>query len=103
MNDKPTAWQCIRNINEHSALLLLMLLICTDLVFIALHSINGLTSILNSGLFSFERDRSYPEMYQYIKWFWIVVLMIYLAITRRPTLMSHGGWCSHTFSLTTLL
>jgi GNAT superfamily N-acetyltransferase len=32
MNDKPTAFQCLRSINERSALLLLILLLCTDLV-----------------------------------------------------------------------
>jgi hypothetical protein len=60
-----------------------MLLICADLVFIALHSINGLTSILDNRLFSFERDGSYPEVYQYIKWFWLIVLMLHISISRR--------------------
>jgi len=90
MNKKTTTSECIRNINEHSALLFLILLLCADLAFIALHSINTLTPFLNNSLYSLERERSYPEMYQYLKWLWIIILLVYVSILRRS--FSYIAW-----------
>ncbi|MFQ5635190.1 MAG: hypothetical protein ACE5G3_07655 [Gammaproteobacteria bacterium] len=70
-------------INERSASLVLLLLILADLVFIALHFVEALTPLLQGSLYSLERDGGYPEVYQYLKWFWIVVLLLYLAKSRK--------------------
>ena len=68
--------------HEHSASLFLMLLLCADLAFFAFHAINTMTPFLND-LFSLEKDRGYPEMYQYLKWFWIIIVLAYISILRR--------------------
>jgi hypothetical protein len=73
----------MRNINERSASLLLLLLFCADFVFIAVHCIQELTPLINNELYSIGEDRGYSEIFQYIKWFWIIVLFTYLTISRR--------------------
>lgn len=90
MNKKTRASEHLRNINVHSASLFLILLFCADLAFIALHSIEALTSFLNSSLFSITKDRSYPEIYQYLKWFWIIILLAYISILMRS--FSYIAW-----------
>jgi hypothetical protein len=83
MNKKTPASQCISNINEHSTSLFLILLLCADIAFIALHSIDALTPFLNNPFYSLGTERGYPEMYQYLKWFWISILFVYVSILRR--------------------
>lgn len=90
MHKKTLASEYIRNINEHSALLFLILLLCADLAFIVLHSIHILTPFLSNSFFSIKKDRSYPEMYQYLKWFWIIIILVYLSILRRS--FSYISW-----------
>jgi hypothetical protein len=80
----------LRNINEHSALLFLILLLFADLAFIVLHSIDILTPFLNNSLLPLGRERGYPEMYQYLKWFWIIILLGCLSISRRS--FSYISW-----------
>lgn len=81
--NKKTASEYLSHINEHSTLLLLLLLLCADLAAIALHSINSLTPFLKNPFLSLSKDGGYPETYQYLKWFWIVVLLVYISISRR--------------------
>jgi len=64
----------------------LVLLILADLVFIFLHIFHTYTSLLPSSLFSIGRDRGYAEVFQYIKEFWIVILLILLAIRKADFL-----------------
>ena len=61
---------------------LLIILVFADIVFIVLHTLHHDTGLLPSSLFSLAQERGYGEMYQYIKEFWIVVLLFILAITR---------------------
>ncbi|MBA1274513.1 hypothetical protein [Stutzerimonas azotifigens] len=73
----------------HAALLLVVMLVFADLGFVVLHLINSLTPFPNDPLFSLEKDRGYPEVFQYLKWFWIVLLFGYLALLRRsPTYLA---------------
>lgn len=67
-----------------------MLLLCTDLAFIALHTINLLAPSLNNQLLSLERNHGFPEVYQYIKWFWIIVLLVFISTTRRS--INYCAW-----------
>jgi hypothetical protein len=90
MNKKTTTSECIRNINEHSASLFLTLLLCADIAFIALHSIEILTPSLENSFYSLEKEGSYPEIYQYIKWFWIIILLAYISTRRRS--FSYNAW-----------
>jgi len=70
--------------NERSASLFLMLLLCADLAFIALYSIDTLTPFLTDNpLYELGRDRGYPELFQYLKWLWIIILLIYVSASSR--------------------
>jgi hypothetical protein len=61
--------------NPHS-ILPLVLLVSTDLVFIILSSLGVLTKYFSSYNFSILMDGSYPEIFQYLKWFLIILLLI---------------------------
>ncbi|TLX55182.1 hypothetical protein DN824_19995 [Stutzerimonas nosocomialis] len=75
--------------SAQAALLLVVMLVLADVGFVTLHLINSLTPFPNDPLFSLEKDRGYPEVYQYLKWFWIVLLFGYLALLRRsPTYLA---------------
>ncbi len=69
---------------------LLILLILTDIVFIALHCLHFYTGLLPSPLFSIGKERGYGEMYQYVKEFLIVILLFFLSLTRLNIL--YFGW-----------
>jgi hypothetical protein len=89
MHNQETMFQYIRNRNEHSASLLLFLLLSVDFAFIVLHIMNKATRILNPQLFSIEKDNTYPEFYQYIKFLWIIILFSYvLKSTKHPSYIS---------------
>lgn len=78
------------NINEKSLILFLILLLSADIAFIALHTIVFISPSLNNPLLSLERDQGFPEVYQYIKWFWIIVLLFYMSIVKRS--FSYISW-----------
>jgi hypothetical protein len=68
---------------------LLFVFIMTDILFIIIHVLHSWLSSI--GLFyhpsfSLAQDRGYAELFQYIKEFWIVMLLIVLAI-RASTLL----------------
>lgn len=67
-----------------------MLLISADLVFIALHLIYLLTSLLHLSYYDLSIDKSFSEVYQYIKWFWIVILFAYIA--RAKSSFTYLSW-----------
>ncbi len=71
------------NAREQSASLFLILLLCADFAFIGFHTIEVLVPNLNNPLLSLEKDSGYPELYQYIKWFWIIILFIFISTKRR--------------------
>jgi hypothetical protein len=62
---------------------LLLLLIVTDLTFIALHLLLFYTGYLNNDLFSLRKDKGYPEFFQYLKEGWIALLFTGYAVRRR--------------------
>jgi hypothetical protein len=63
--------------NDASILLLLWLSLSADFAFIVLHILYK-TSILSSSYFSLKRDLGYSEFFQYTKFLWIIILLIYL-------------------------
>jgi len=77
---KMAARKCIDAFNERSASLLLILLLCADLAFVVLHSINALTPILDHPLLSLKMDQGYPELYGYLKFGWIIILLFCLSL-----------------------
>jgi hypothetical protein len=64
----------------------LLLLLSTDVIFIILHIIHTYTAYLGGSSFSIEKDRGYSEVFQYIKEYWIVLLLLYSAIKKRNLL-----------------
>jgi hypothetical protein len=65
---------------------LLVLLLLTDLVFIVLHIFHKFTTLLPDMMYNIELDHGYGEMLQYIKEFWIILLLLELAFRRRKVL-----------------
>jgi hypothetical protein len=63
----------------------LLLLLAADAVFVAVHLVHALSPFLNDGLFSIERDRSYAEIFQYVKTYWVVLLLAALAWRTRES------------------
>ena len=74
------------NINERGASIVAVLLLSADAVFIALHSMNELIPFLDNRLLSLEEEQGYGDVFQYVKWFWIVLLLVYVSIRRRSLL-----------------
>lgn len=70
---------------EKNSLKLLALFLLADLFFLVLHllHIRGWGGVLASPLFLLGTDRGHAEFYQYLKIFWCVVLLVYLARRRR--------------------
>ncbi len=60
----------------------LFLLLFADLCFILVHLAYSI-DFITTPLFSIEEDRGYAEVYQYIKEFWIVLLLFITAIKRN--------------------
>lgn len=65
---------------------LLFLLLFADLAFIILHILYRYTDSISSGLYSLSRDRGFAEFFQYIKQFWIAVLLLAIAFRQRKLL-----------------
>jgi hypothetical protein len=75
---------------EHSTSLLLLLILSADLIYIALHIINGVAPLPNTFMFNITKDHSYAEMYQYIKFFWVIILFVY--ILKSTKCYSYISW-----------
>ncbi|MCL4274341.1 MAG: hypothetical protein KJZ77_10760 [Anaerolineales bacterium] len=71
------------------ASLLLRLFLSADLAFIVLHVLYK-TYILNSSYFSLKRDLGYSEFFQYTKFLWIIILLIY--IIRKTRVWEYLSW-----------
>lgn len=69
--------------------MLLALLLCTDGVFILIHVLNELSGSPRD-LLSVGKDRGYPEVFQYIKEFWIALLLV--AVWWRTRERIYGTW-----------
>lgn len=69
--------------DEDRASLLLLLLLSTDYVFIVLHIINRINPFEESNLFRVDYDGSYPEIFQYLKFFWMIVLLASVLIATK--------------------
>jgi hypothetical protein len=71
----------------------LVLLILADVAFLVLnilHTYSGWGGILSSPLFSLDMDRGHAEFYQYLKMFWVILLLIFMAFRSAPFL--HLSW-----------
>ena len=67
---------------------LLILLLLTDLIFILIHIVHqlDLLGMLSKELLSLAVDGSYAEVYQYIKEYWIILLLLLIGTNRKSNL-----------------
>lgn len=75
--------------NHRSASLFLVLLICGDLAFVVLHFIMLFLRLENSPL-SLEMDKGYSEIYQYLKYFWITIILILVSL--KEASLNYIAW-----------
>jgi hypothetical protein len=81
-----------------SATALLLLLVASDLGFVAVHMVSELTPLVAAApLLNIEVDHSYPEIFQYLKFFWIVLLLACIAVQKQQA--HYGAWALLFFYL----
>jgi hypothetical protein len=71
----------------------LVLLILADVAYLVLdilHTYSGWGGILDSHLFLIGTDRGHAEFYQYLKMFWVILLLILMAF--RSAAFLHLSW-----------
>lgn len=68
----------------------LYLFLATDFAFIIVYAFYAYSDLITSVLFSLEQDRGYAEVFQYIKEYWIAILLLLLALNKRSLL--YLGW-----------
>lgn len=69
----------------------LLLLISTDVAFILVHLLREIPlSMFARRLYSLETDRGYAEIFQYVKTYWVVILLGALAWRTRAYV--YAGW-----------
>ena len=69
-----------------STIRLFFLLLVTDISFMGLHLIYAYTGFTSNHSFSIDLDRGYAEIFQYIKTYWIAILLVVLAVRLRSIL-----------------
>lgn len=87
MRENATA---LHDLNQVVNPVLLALLLATDVAFILLHILNSVLSWANP-LLSLMTDGGYPEMFQYIKEFWIAIALFTLCWRTRQGIYAPWG------------
>lgn len=70
--------------------MLLILLISADVAFILIDLVFHLLPSIKNGAFCVETDRGYPEIFQYVKTFWII--LIFAVLLRQTRDYVYIGW-----------
>lgn len=83
MNKREPFFHNLRKMDEGGSSLLLLLLLSTDYLFMILHVMNRITPFNTPLLFRVDIDGSYSEFYQYIKFFWLIILFAYLLLSTQ--------------------
>lgn len=73
------------NVNNWS-LKLFYLFLATDIVFIILHLAYIYTGRISNISFSIAHDGGYAELFQYLKEYWIAILLCFVAVRKRSVL-----------------
>jgi hypothetical protein len=76
----------LRQAIEAPTILFLILLVLADLAFCGLHLAYSPDGLMDDARFRLDWDRGYAETLQYVKEFWIVLLLLYLALRERAFL-----------------
>ena len=72
--------------SETAANRFLILLLAIDAIFILLHFFHTFSTSLQSPVFSIKIDWSYSEVFQYTKELWIIMLLLWVAKSKRSLL-----------------
>ncbi len=83
MPDRAAIAQNLRRNFQERTSLLLVLLVCGDLAFILLYVLNRIYRFGNMELLRLDMEASYPEFYQYMKFVWILILLIHIVVVTR--------------------
>ncbi|HEX8683047.1 MAG TPA: hypothetical protein VF707_12085, partial [Ardenticatenaceae bacterium] len=67
---------------ENASNRILFFLLAVDILFIVLHLVHIWTPYLPQAGFYIEADRSYPEFFQYLKEFWLLLMFCSLSLVR---------------------
>lgn len=78
-----TTREGINFLSNRSALIFLILLLGGDLIYIAVHCINTFALNTPNSLLDIHKDGGFAEMYQYLKFIWIVGLLFLVARRNR--------------------
>ena len=76
---------------------LFYLFLATDVAFMLLHLIHHYTGLTTNPAFSLETDRGFAEVFQYIKEYWIAIILGVLAV--RTGVILYGSWALLFFYL----
>lgn len=76
---------------------LFYLFLATDVAFMLLHLIHHYTGLTTNTAFSLETDRGFAEVFQYIKEYWIFLILGVLAV--RTGVLLYGSWALLFFYL----
>ncbi|MGC9471431.1 MAG: hypothetical protein ACP5D1_07795 [Bacteroidales bacterium] len=90
MTERNTISNSNRKGPEQGATLLLVLLLSADMMFIAVHTAYRLAPLFDNPLHSLDREMGYPELFQYIKWLWVVILLLYMMVSNRS--LRYAAW-----------
>ena len=76
----------LRQAIEPPTISFLILLVLADLAFCALHLAYSPDGLMDDARFRLDWERGYAETFQYVKEFWIVLLLLYLALREHAFL-----------------
>lgn len=77
----------LRQTIETPTIRFLILVVLADLAFFAVHLSYSPDGLMDDPRFRLDWDRGYAETLQYVKEFWIVLLLLYLALRERSFLL----------------
>ena len=75
---------------DRAAANFLKLLLAGDACFVLLHGLNYRTDYVANPRLSIDLDGGYPELYQYVKEAWVVIMLVTLAV--RTRVVGYLGW-----------
>ena len=81
------SWKAFRQTSVSTFLLLLLV---ADFLFICIHFLRFTPFMDINPLLALDKDHGYPEIYQYIKELWIVLLLVSILVKTR--VISYSAW-----------
>lgn len=76
---------------ESGILLFTLMLLVGDMVFIVLHTLNAFMLSGGSKFFNIGHDRGVAEFFQYLKYIWVMLLLVLIAVRYRQ--LAFLVWC----------